>query len=170
MAWQDKTLEAKYISPSGKEFPFHYEKVSRETNLKTGIFEFPDRDGAHVQHQGAGARSFPLACIFSGDDYMEKADAFEAMLIERGVAELQHPTYGTIKVVPTGDIEREDDPVNRLGESTVTITFTETIVDEETGELTEVAAQEISEDLEKFTEAAATGFADLVQKNLFFHR
>ena len=152
--------DAHYTSPSGQETDFAWEIGKRKTALKTGVYTFPGRDGAHVQHQGAGARSFPLVCIFSGDDCMEKADAFENMLIERGVAELQHPTYGTIKVVPTGDIEREDDPVNRLGESIVTVTFTETIVDEETGELTEVAAQEIDEGLEEFTEAAVTDFAE----------
>jgi len=81
------------------------------------------------------------------------------MLIERGVGELQHPTYGTIKVVPTGDIEREDDPVNRLGESTVTITFTETIVDEETDDLTEIAADAIDAALGDFNEAAVADFA-----------
>jgi hypothetical protein len=32
MAWQDKTLEAKYTSPSGKEYYFTWdEKLSRET-------------------------------------------------------------------------------------------------------------------------------------------
>ena len=152
--------DARYTSPNGNEATFEWEQGKRKTELKTGVFTFPGRDGAHVQHQGAGARTFPLVCIFSGDDCMERADAFEAMLIETGVGELQHPTYGTVKVVPTGDIEREDDPVNKYGESTVTITFTETIVDEESGELTEVAAQDIANGLDSFTEAAVNDFAN----------
>jgi hypothetical protein len=77
------------------------------------------------------------------------------MLIERGVAELQHPIYGTIKAKPVGHIEREDDPVNKLGESTVTITFTETLTSEAAAELNEVAAADIDEKYEEFSEAAA---------------
>jgi prophage DNA circulation protein len=91
---------------------------------------------------------------------MAKADAFEGMLTERGVAELQHPIYGTVKVVPTGDIEREDDPVSRLGESTVAITFTETITGKESGDLIEVAADDIDKKLNEFADAAVIDFAD----------
>jgi hypothetical protein len=152
--------EARYTSPSGKETAFEWETGKRETELKTGVYTFPGRDGAHVQHQGAGARSFPLVCIFSGVDCMEKADAFEAMLIERGIAELQHPTYGTVKVVPTGKIEREDDPVNKNGESSVKITFTETITDEEAAALDETVADAIDEGFDEFSEAAVSDFAE----------
>jgi hypothetical protein len=159
MAWQDKTLEARYTAPSGKEIPFLWEKTSRETALKTGVFTFPDRDGAHVQHQGAGAKSFPLTCIFSGDDCMERADEFEAALFERDVAELQHPVYGTIKVIPTGNIKREDDLISALNESHVTVTFTETIAEDATPMDTATAA-EIDEIHEAFSESAAADFAD----------
>jgi hypothetical protein len=73
--------EARYTSPSGQEAVFAWEIGKRKTTLKTGVYTFPGRDGAHVQHQGAGARAFPLVCIFSGPDCMEEADTFEAMLI-----------------------------------------------------------------------------------------
>ena len=64
MAWQDKTLKGKYTAPSGKEIPFLWETTERETALKTGIFTFPDRDSAHVQHQGAGgSRRWCLTCM-----------------------------------------------------------------------------------------------------------
>jgi hypothetical protein len=153
--------EARYTSPGGKEIIFGWETAKRDTELKTGVFTFPGRDGTNVQHQGAGARTFPLVCIFSGADYMAKADEFEAMLIERGAAELQHPVYGTIKVKPVGRIEREDDPVNKLGQSTVTVTvtFTETIAGEAAAELNETAAAAIDEEYEEFSEAAAADFA-----------
>jgi prophage DNA circulation protein len=154
--------EARYTSPGGLETSFAWETAKRKTELKTGVYTFPGRDGAHVQHQGAGARSFPLVCIFSGGGYMEKADQFEAMLIERGVGELQHPVYGTVKAVPTGDIEREDNPVNKLGEAAVTVTFSDTITDEETGGLTQAAAEEIDGKAEEFSEAAAADFAAAV--------
>jgi hypothetical protein len=151
--------EARYTSPSGKEIIFAWETAKRDTELKTGVYTFPGSDGALVQHQGMGARTFPLVCIFSGPDCTDKADYFEAALIERGVAELQHPIYGTIKVKPVGHIEREDDPVNKLGQSTVTVTFTETVTGEEAAELNETAADAIDEKYEEFSEAAAADFA-----------
>jgi hypothetical protein len=154
--------EARYTSPSGKEAAFGWETTKRDTELKTGVFTFPGKDGANVQHQGAGARTFPLVCIFSGDNYTARADEFEAMLIERGVAELQHPVYGTIKVKPVGHIEREDDPVKKLGQATVTVTFTETLTGEDAAELNEVAADSINEKYDEFSEAAAADFAEAI--------
>jgi hypothetical protein len=157
--------EARYTSPSGKETTFGWETTERDTELKTGVFTFPGRDGANVQHQGAGAKTFPLTCIFSGDDCTARADEFEAMLIERGVAELQHPIYGTIKVKPVGHIKREDDPVKKLGQATVTVTFTETLTSEEAAELNEVAADTIDEKYDEFSEAAAADFAEAIAGN-----
>jgi hypothetical protein len=163
VAWQDKILEAKYTSPSGKEFYFTWDKsLTRETELKTGIFTFPDRDGAHVQHQGAGATSFPFEVIFHGPDCMDRADEFEAALIEREVAELQHPVYGIIKVIPTGNIKREDDLISALNESHVTITFTETITDESPTELEAVSADSLEEKYDDFSESAAADFAETI--------
>ncbi|GHV90446.1 hypothetical protein AGMMS50268_09490 [Spirochaetia bacterium] len=154
--------EGKYTSPSGTEIAFQWDTTSRDTELKTGTYTFPARDGARVQHQGRGAMTFPLTCIFTGEDCMDAADAFEETLWERGVGELQHPVYGTYKVKPTGHIAREDDPVTKSGESRVTITFTETIDDEDAEELSEVAADAIDERHEEFTEAAAEDFAESI--------
>ena len=94
---------------------------------------------------------------------MDEADTFEGMLIEKGVGELQHPAYGTVKVVPTGGISREDDLIDRLNESTVTVTFTETIVDEDAAALTETAADAIGEAMEAFGEQSAADFATGLQ-------
>ncbi|MDR1586538.1 MAG: DNA circularization N-terminal domain-containing protein [Treponema sp.] len=152
--------EGKYTAPSGTEIAFQWETTSRDTELKTGTYTFPARDGARVQHQGRGAMTFPLTCIFTGENCMEEASAFEEALYERGVGELQHPVYGTFKVKPTGSISRVDDPVTKAGESTVTITFTETIDDEDGGEMAEVAADSVDERYDEFSEAAAEDFAE----------
>ena len=74
MEWENKISEARYTSSSEKTVTFLYGNVSKETDLKTGLFTFPDKDGAMVQHQGAGAMSFPLTCIFNGSDCIEKDD------------------------------------------------------------------------------------------------
>jgi hypothetical protein len=153
-------LEAKYTSPSGKEFILFWEKVSKKTELKTGIFTFPDKDGAHVQHQGGGPVSFPMTCIFNGDNHKKTADDFETALLERDMAELQHPVYGTRKVIPTGDIQRDDNYITTLNEAHVTVTFTETITDEEPAKLEAVTADEIESDFDEFSDSAAADFAE----------
>jgi hypothetical protein len=155
-------LEAKYTAPSGKEFVFLWEVSEKDTPLKTGIFTFPDKDGGHVQHQGRGPVSFPMTCIFNGENNIKTADDFEEALAEPDVAELQHPVYGIKKVIPTGNIKRKEDYVNSINESHVTITFTETITDDEPAELEAVAADELEKDFEEFSEAAAADFAESI--------
>jgi len=154
--------EGKYTAPSGKEHIFSYGDVSRETELKTGVYTYPMRDGARVQHQGKGAMTFPLECIFHGENCMEDAAAFEEALIERGTGELQHPIYGTFKVKPTGNIVRDDKLVTSANQSTVTITFTETVDDDEEDHLNEVAADAIDENHEAFEDIAAEDFAESI--------
>jgi len=154
--------EGKYTAPSGKEHIFAYGDVSRETELKTGVYTYPMRDGARVQHQGKGATTFPLECIFHGEKCMEDASAFEEALIERGTGELQHPIYGTFKVKPTGNITRDDKLVTSANQSTVTITFTETIDDDDEDHLNEVAADEVDENHDAFEDVAAEDFAESI--------
>ena len=84
MAWSDEIQEAAYNSPSGKRQTFLYENVSRETDLKTASFVFPELDGALIQSLGLGGRTFPLKCIFSGASCNKEADSFEKLLSERG--------------------------------------------------------------------------------------
>jgi prophage DNA circulation protein len=106
---------------------------------------------------------FPLACIFSGPECMDEADAFEEMLIEKGAGELQHPAYGAVKAVPTGSFSREDDLVEGINESVVTVTFTETIVDGDADVLAATAADAIAEAQDEFSEQAAADFASGLQ-------
>jgi len=152
-------LEAKYTSPSGKEFTFFWEKLSRTTELKTGVFLFPDKDGAHVQHQGGGAISHPMTCIFNGEGHVQTANDFEMALLERDVAELQHPVYGVKKVIPTGSISRDNDLINDINESHVTITFTETITDDPVS-LQAVTADKLTESFDNLMEVVAVDFAE----------
>jgi len=171
MAWDDRIVDAVYTSPSGKESTFKYEELSRQTQLKTGVFTFPDRDGARVQHQGAGARMHPMVCIFEGPDCMDLADDFEEMLIERGIAEFQHPIYGILKVVPTGDINRKDNLISELNQSIVSVTLTETISEETAPALDIVTADNIEFLMDSFSDSAAADFsseitAETIQEQL----
>ena len=146
--------EVKYTSPSGKEFSFAYENVSKETDLKTATFTFPEKDGAYIQALGRGGRRFPMTCIFTGELCTENADKFEAALEEKGVASLKHPLYGIRSVVPTGTIKRTDGLVTDAYTVTIEITFSETISNEELLASEPELASKINAKTEVFTDAA----------------
>lgn len=146
--------EVKYTSPSGKEFSFAYENVSKETDLKTATFTFPEKDGAYIQALGRGGRRFPMTCIFTGELCTENADKFEAALEEKGIASLKHPLYGIRSVVPTGTIKRTDGLVTDAYTSTIEITFSETISNEELLASEPELASKINSKAEVFTDAA----------------
>jgi prophage DNA circulation protein len=158
--WTEKVQEGKYTSPSGKSFTFLYEDVTKETDLKTATFTFPSKDGAHIQSNGRAGRRFPISLIFSGTDCFDEADACEAALEEKGVAELQHPVYGTRKVVPTGTIKRSDRLVSGANESIVEVVLAETIVDTDFPESTTAASDVVDEKMSAYEEAAASDFAE----------
>lgn len=128
MAWESDVREAVYTSPSGKKIVFEYDsKLTSEIDLKTAAFTFPSKDGALVIPLGLGGRKFSLSCYFFGSSCLAQANDFETALKEKGVGTLDHPLYGSFKVVPTGTIAREDDTVEGVGFSAIKITFAETI-------------------------------------------
>ena len=151
--------DIKYTSPSGKEFSFVFDNVSKETDLKTATFTFPEKDGAYIQSLGRGGRRFPLTCIFTGELCMQKADEFEAALEERGIGSLRHPVYGTRAVVPTGTIKREDGLVTEVNTSTVTVTFSETNTDKEILQSVTESSSDITAAAEVFVDNAIDEFA-----------
>ena len=123
MSWRDRLREAAYTSPSGSRLAFAYEAVSRETPRRTAAFDFPGVDDAYVQDNGHGAQRYPLRAIFFGDDHDLEAAAFEAALLERGVGRLEHPLYGTVDVIPVGDITRRDDLRESANQTLLEVTF-----------------------------------------------
>lgn len=127
MPWQDRLRQAAYVSPSGIRTVFAYEDVSKEIDKKTSSFEFPDVNGTFVQDLGNTGRRYPLRVIFSGDNYDTDADAFDSVLLERGIGRLEHPIYGTINVVPFGPIIRNDPLKTAANQAIIDLTFWETI-------------------------------------------
>ena len=159
MAWNDEIQEAAYNSPSGKRQTFIYENVSRETDLKTASFVFPELDGALIQSLGLGGRTFPLKCIFSGASCNKEADSFEKLLSERGHGILEHPVYGKINVVPTGKIKRTDNILDGANESSVEVTFSETLVDKEEPSSEVATADKLNAAMDEYENSAAADFA-----------
>ncbi len=127
MAWQDRIREAAYRSPSGIRTVFIYENVERTVEKKTTAFDFPDTDGTLVQDLGHKGRRYPLRIFFTGDNHDLEAAAFEKTLLEKGVGVLEHPTYGTVDVVPFGEIKQRDDLKTRANQSVFEVTFFATL-------------------------------------------
>lgn len=163
MALDDELQEAAYTSPSGKRQTFIYENVSRETDLKTATFIFPEMDGAYVQSLGFGAKTFPLKCIFWGAKCKKEADSFEKLLCERGHGILEHPVYGKINVVPTGKIKRVDNIIDGDNEASVEVTFSETLVDSDNSVSEAATEDELNVAIDDFEESAVSDFADKIK-------
>lgn len=160
MAWNDEIQEAAYNSPSGKRQTFIYENVSRETDLKTASFVFPELDGALIQSLGLGGRTFPLKCIFSGANCNKEADSFEKLLEERGHGILEHPVYGKINVVPTGKIKRTDNILDGANESSVEVTFSETLVDKEESTSEVATVDKLDAAMDEYENSATANFSN----------
>lgn len=164
MAWADEIAAAAYTSPSGKKIEFNFASaLSRKTPLKTAENVFPDVDGAEIQSLGLGGKKFPMTALFNGGDCLTQASDFEDALCERGVGVLEHPIYGKMNVVPTGEIERVDDLVDSLNESRVKVTFAETIVDESFPDGEVAAVDELEAAADAYEDAAAESFADMIE-------
>lgn len=158
MSWNNEIKDAQYTSPSGRTFTFQYGPLSKETELKTATFTFPEKDGALVVPLGIGGKTFPLACFFYGENCLQEANDFENGLMERGYGELQHPIYGVHKVVPTGSIKRSDDLVQGLNVSQVDVTFAETIIDETFPDSAILNQDAVTAKVDAFNEASVKEF------------
>jgi prophage DNA circulation protein len=126
MTWENRLREAAYTSPSGTRLTFQYEDVGRTVSVKGATFEFTDADGTFVQDLGRTGRRYPLRMFFSGPDCDLQATAFEDALNERGQGTLEHPVYGSVLVVPFGDISRRDDLVSAANQAVLEVTFFQT--------------------------------------------
>lgn len=127
MTWLERLAEAAYTAPGGTRMTFSYLDVSVEVDNRTAAFEFPGVNGAYIQHNGHGERRYPLQCVFSGPECDRQAEAFFALLTERGTGRLEHPLYGRVDVVPFGTITRRDDLVTAANQAIIEVVFWSTL-------------------------------------------
>jgi hypothetical protein len=159
MAWDDRLREAAYTSPGGTRQLFQYENVQLTVSKKTTAFEYPDVDGTFVQDLGVTGRRYPLRLFFSGSDYDFEAEEFLQLLSEVGTGTLEHPSYGTVDVVPFGDITRRDDLVTQANQAIFEVTFFSTIgVVFPTSQAD--PSSDVNQSVEEYNDAAADEYAD----------
>lgn len=157
MAWQERLKDAAYTSPSGVRITFDFENVSRITVKKTAAFDFPDAKGTYIQDLGTAGRRYPFRVFIWGNDYDLAATRLEEALAETGEGTLEHPVYGTIQVVPFGEIKRRDDLVTGANQAVIEIEFWETTGVLYPQGLTDPASEVLSS-VDEFSEGAAGQF------------
>lgn len=160
MSWTERIgQESRYTAPSGAFMTFDYEDVQHSIEKRTSAYNFPDVDGTYVQDLGHKGRRFPLRAIFSGPDCDLDAERFITLLLEKPlpggqVGVLMHPAYGTVDVVPFGEIVRKDSLKTAANQAIVEVAFYETrglvFPDEQDDPETQVLAK-----LDKLEDAAA---------------
>ena len=126
MSWEDRLLAATYTSPGGVATSLDYEDVRKSIERKGTAFNFADANGTYIQERGHAGNKYPLRVFFWGEDYDLAAAAFEATLLEPGTGKLEHPIYGTVDVVPFGEITRRDDLKTSANQAIIELTFWET--------------------------------------------
>lgn len=171
--WEDRLSEASYTGPDGTKIVFAFEDVSKTIRKKTIAHEFPDVNDTFVEDKGLKGDLYPLRVFFSGENHDLEANAFEAVLRQRGPGTLQHPMYGRKTVVPFGDISRRDDLVTRANQTVFTITFWQTVaalypsadaatlrlVDDAVDSYDELGAQQFDDSIELSAASAESTFA-----------
>ena len=127
MPWQDRVQTGAYTSSQGNRMAFQFEDVSLGFTLRGSAFDFPDAEGTYVQRTGNSGRRYPLRIFFTGDDHDLEANDFEDLLRVAGIGRLDHPFYGSIEVVPFGDVGRSDALKSAGNQSVFEVTFWSTI-------------------------------------------
>lgn len=160
MSWQDRVKQAAFTSPSGIRAAFASENVRLNINKRDSIREPADFDGAFVQNFGIGVSSYPLRCIFWGDDHDLEANAFLPLLAEPGVGMLEHSLYGRLEnIVTFGPISRRDDLKTAANQTIFEVNFVQSAAFQFPGSIFSVA-DEIALSLNGFEAAQAQAFGE----------
>jgi hypothetical protein len=108
MSYLDRLRVCTYTSPSGVRFQPSFDNVSRSGDKKAPVTELPQTDVPNVQDLGQGAIRFSMRLYFTGADYDTTSDNFFNALGEKGLAQLSHPRWGDLSVIPLSRAQAED--------------------------------------------------------------
>lgn len=123
MSWEDRIAEGAYTPQSGGRIVFMFENVSQSVTLRGTAHEFPDASSTYVQRTGTSSRRYPIRAFFSGADHDVQAEAFVKAMEAPGRGKLEHPFYGTVDVVPFGEVTRRDNLKTAANQSVIDVTF-----------------------------------------------
>lgn len=126
MPYFDRLTDASWVSPSGAEYAFSYESVSRDVSHRIGAFEFSNVDGTLHQDKGVSGEIYSWAIYVHGPDYDIAADAFFDAAKERGFSFLNHPRWGRRRVQVTS-VSQNENLTQSAGQAVFNISFQETL-------------------------------------------
>lgn len=127
MSWLDRLQEAAITTAVGQRITFDFEDVSFNETLRGSAFEFPDANGTLIQRTGNSGRRYPLRVFIHGENYDLDAAEFISAVESTGIMVLEHPVYGTVNVVPFGDISQRDALKTAANQAVIEVTFWNTI-------------------------------------------
>lgn len=112
MSYLDRLRPASYIAPSGDEFEFEMDTLSRSGSKKGSTQEIIDSKESISQDQGNKANSFQISAYFKGSDYDIPSDEFYSALEQKYTLDnpgiLKHPRWGDINVFPFTWTQKEE--------------------------------------------------------------
>lgn len=128
MSWKDRLENTVFMITTGDGKVFRplwkSGETSKEFNATT--FDFINVEGSKIDRKKVKARKFPLTFWFTGDDNIDKADAFDKSANDNRAWKVRHPFYGDITGQPLS-VSRNDSFYNA---TEITVDFWETITDE----------------------------------------
>ena len=122
MSYIERLRDLRYISPNGSEFTLNFDSLNRTGGKKAPVSEFPGQNQGAVQDLGEITGTFPISCYITGADYDTEADRFWTALTETGPAQLIHPRWGNVNVLPV-QREQAEQFVDGVGRAVFTISF-----------------------------------------------
>ncbi len=114
MTWRDRIENTVFTIRTGDgqvytpDLPIGYE-TSKE--FQTATFEYINVDGAEIARKRVKARQFPLTFLFTGENNIDQAEAFDQSCNDPRAWTVRHPMYGDITGQPIS-VRRGDQNLN----------------------------------------------------------
>ncbi len=114
MTWRDRIENTVFTIRTGDgqvytpDLPIGYE-TSKEFN--TATFEYINVGGAEIARKRVKARQFPLTFLFTGENNIDQAEAFDQSCNDPRAWTVRHPMYGDITGQPLS-VRRSDASLN----------------------------------------------------------
>lgn len=127
MSWIDKIENDLVITTGdGEQYRPLWVRASYDKEYNIAMFDFPKLKGTLVRRNEPMGRKFTLEIHFTGDDHLEKMEAFSTSADNKKPWKLEHPYYDLIYVQPLSiNVNNVDHNVSKI-----TIPVMETILED----------------------------------------
>jgi len=161
MTWRDRVENTIFSITTGDgvtyfpSLPIGYE-TTKEFN--TATFEYINVEGSEIARRNVKARQFPLAFVFTGEDNIDQAEAFDLSCNDNRPWQVAHPMYGGIVGQPIS-VRRSD---AQLNVTQFNVDFWETITDKPFAISYESPQQKITDTYDEYHELSPLDYESKV--------